>query len=120
MEGYSILIIIGFIGVVILFASAFAYGLIDILDEHGKINYKHIDMTTTEEEINGAVQLSSLGISVVTVLILITAITFYDTILMNPSAPPRLALLLEGGVLITWVAVIVSVPMLHYKKITKG
>lgn len=119
MEYYPILLVVGFIGVAILFLSSFGYGLVDILSDHGKIRYRRVELSELTEEVNGAIQLVSLAIAVLTAFMLFSAIAFYDSILMDPTAPDRLRLLLESSILITWMAVIVTVPALHYKKLRK-
>lgn len=119
MEYYPILLVVGFIGVAILLLSSFGYGLVDILADHGKIRYRRVDLSEVAEEVICAIQLASLAIAVGTVLVLLSAIAFYDSILVDPTAPDRLRLLLESSILITWIAVITTVPALHYKKLRK-
>lgn len=119
MSDYTVLITVGFVGVVVLLLSSFAYGMIDVLSDHGKIKYKHVDMGITTEEIHGAMQLVGVGVAVVTILMLLSALTFHDSILMNPDAPNRLAILLECSVIGTWLTIVLTVPALHYKKLRK-
>lgn len=119
MEYYPILLVVGFVGVAVLLLSSIGYELVDVLADHGKIRYRRVELSELAKEVNGFIQLVSLVIAVLTLFTMLSALAFYDSILIDPTAPDRLRLLLETSILITWMVVIVNVPVLHYKKLRK-